>query len=48
VGVVVGQERNNAVCERLAMVGSNSVGAEFALETNCVISGGDKIVASDV
>jgi hypothetical protein len=47
---VVGQERNSAICERVAAVGSSSVGAELvsALETNCVVLGGDKIVASDV
>jgi hypothetical protein len=47
---VVAQERNNTICERVAAVGSSSVRAELvsALETNCVVSGGDKIVASDV
>jgi hypothetical protein len=47
---VVDQERNNVVCERVAAVESCSVGAELvsALETNCVVSGGQKIVASDV
>jgi hypothetical protein len=47
---VVGQERNDAVCERVAVVKSSSVGAELGstLETNCVNSGGEKMVASDV
>jgi hypothetical protein len=47
---VVGQERNGAVCERVAVVESSSVGAELvtALEMNCVISGGEKIVTSDI
>jgi hypothetical protein len=47
---VVGQERNDAICERVAAVESSNVGAELvsALETNCVISGGEKIVTSDI
>jgi hypothetical protein len=47
---VVGQERNGAVCERVAVVESSSVRDELvsALETNCVVSGGEKIVTSDI
>jgi hypothetical protein len=47
---VVGQGRNDAVCERVAMVESSSIRDELvsALETNCVVSGGEKIVTSDI
>jgi hypothetical protein len=54
IGVVsvelVGHERNGVVCERVAAVESSSVGGELgsALEMNCVDSGGEKIVVSDV
>jgi hypothetical protein len=47
---VVGQERNGAVCERVAVVESSSIGAQLGstLEMHCINSGGEKIVASDV
>jgi hypothetical protein len=47
---VVGQERNGAVCERVAAGESSCVGAELvtALKTNCVISSGEKIVTLDI
>jgi hypothetical protein len=47
---VVGLDRNGAVSKEVAAVESSSVGAELvsALETNYVVSGGEKIVASDV
>jgi hypothetical protein len=47
---VVGQERNSAVCERVSTVASSSFGAELgsALETNCIDSVGENIVALDV
>jgi hypothetical protein len=47
---VVGLDRIGAICEGVAAVESSSVGAELVsvLETNCVVSGGEKIVASDV
>jgi hypothetical protein len=47
---VVGQERNDDVCKRVAIVESSSVGAELGsnLETNYVDLGGEKIVGSDV
>jgi hypothetical protein len=47
---VVGQERNIIVCEMVAAVESSSVGAELgsARDTNCVDSGGEKIVISDI
>jgi hypothetical protein len=47
---VAGHERNGVVCERVAAVESSSVGAELgsALEMNCIDSGGEKIVVSDV
>jgi hypothetical protein len=47
---VVGQERNGTICERVAVVESSSNRDELvsALETNCVVSGGEKIVTSDI
>jgi hypothetical protein len=47
---VVGQERNDDVCKRVAAVESSSVGAELGstLEMNYVDSGGEKIVGSDI
>jgi hypothetical protein len=47
---VVGLERNDAFCERVAAVESSNVGGELvsALETNYIVLGGEKIVALDV
>jgi hypothetical protein len=47
---IVGQERNGAVCERMAVVESSNIRDELvsALEKNFVVSGGEKIVTSDI
>jgi hypothetical protein len=47
---VIGLDRNDDVCEGVAAVESSNIGAELVSvrDTNCVVSGGEKILASDI